>query len=83
MLLASHRVSVCFLSLLILVLCSTPVHASTVTGEGSHAGALAQAGRPIERSDWIDYLPVAIIAVVVVVAVDAFFIARVLRDRRK
>ena len=40
-------------------------------------------GRDISRQDWLDRLPLMIIMIIVVIAVDAIFIAKIVADRRQ
>jgi len=43
----------------------------------------AQGGRDLSRADWIAHIPLAGGAALLVIVVDAVFITKIMRDRRK
>ncbi len=80
----SHKVVIYFVLLLLasLAISVTPVAADQgAAGPSKH---FAQgSGRDITRDDWAAHIPLMIIVMIIVIAVDGAFIAKIVLDRRK
>lgn len=79
---SAQRVLLAGLMLLLATAAPSAAFAGSALPPWEGAPQAQQEGRRVERADWEDHLPLAIGMALVVIAVDAVFVMKIMRDRR-